>query len=135
MLSARFPKGAIYSTIVLKEPSKGETLAFRPGAQFSRQAFAVVLDLRGNRTFESVVDLKSARVLSWNEVKGVQPLVTSTEFDLLSPVVKADARWQAAMRKRGIDDFEKVQIDGWAVGQVPPRYRGMRVMRALSYSI
>ncbi|MBA3239776.1 MAG: tyramine oxidase, partial [Acidobacteria bacterium] len=132
---ARFPKGAIFSTIVLKEPSKGETLAFKSGAQFSRQAFAVILDLRGNRTFEAVVDLKAGRVLAWSEVKGVQPLVTSTEFDALSPIVKADARWQAAMRKRGIsdNDFEKVQIDGWAVGQVAPRYRGMRLMRALSY--
>lgn len=132
---ARFPKGAIFSTIVLKEPSKGDTLAFKSGAQFSRQAFAAILDLRGNRTFEAVVDLKSGRVLAWSEVKGVQPLVTSTEFDALSPIVKADARWQAAMHKRGINDndFEKVQIDGWAVGQVPARYRGMRLIRALSY--
>ncbi|MCA1633491.1 MAG: primary-amine oxidase [Acidobacteria bacterium] len=130
---ARFPKGAIFSTIVLKEPSKGETLAFKPGAPFSRQAFAAILDLRGNRTFEAVVDLKSGRVLAWSEAKGVQPLVTSTEFDALSPIVKADVRWQAAMRKRGIDDFEKVQIDGWAVGQVPARHRGMRLIRALSY--
>ena len=33
-----------------------------------------------------------------------------------SRVVKSDPRWQAAMRKRGIDDLDKVQIDNWAVG-------------------
>jgi len=46
--------------------------------------------------------------------------------------VKADERWQAAMRKRGITDFAKVSVDGWATGQVPEKFTG-RLLRALSY--
>ncbi|HEU4594494.1 MAG TPA: primary-amine oxidase [Pyrinomonadaceae bacterium] len=130
---AQFPEGAIYSTIVLKEPAKGEVLGFRPGAQFSRQAFAVILDRRGNRTFEAVVDLKSERLVSWKLAEGAQPLVTATEFELLPEIVKRDERWRAAMRKRGIEDFEKVQIDGWAVGQVAVKFKGPRLLRALTY--
>jgi primary-amine oxidase len=130
---AGFPEGAIYSTIVLKEPEKGEVMNFRPGAQFGRRAFAVVLDRKGNRTFEAVVDLKSGRVASWKLAEGAQPLVTATEFELLPDIVKKDERWRAAMRRRGIEDFEKVQIDGWAVGQVAAKFRGVRLLRALTY--
>ncbi len=130
---AGFPEGAIYSTIVLKEPTKSEVLSFKPGAQFSRQSFAVLLDRKGNRTYEVVVDLKAERLTSWKLVEGAQPLVTATEFEVLPDIVKKDERWQAAMRKRGIEDFDKVQIDGWAVGQVAAKFRGPRLLRALTY--
>ncbi len=128
-----FPPGALFSAIVLQEPPKNEVLSHQPGAPFNRQAFAVVLDRKGRRTFESVVDLKAERVLSWKEAKGVQPPVLPGEYEEVAQIVKADSRWQAAMRKRGIDDFSKVQIDGWAVGQVPAAHAGARLLRALSY--
>ncbi len=131
--AAQFPQGALFSTIVLKEPSKAEVVRYKSGSTVSRQAFSVILDRKQNRTFEAVVDLKMERVLSLGEVKGVQPLVMESEFEALSPIVKADARWQAAMRKRGINNFDEVQIDGWAVGQVAAKHQGARLMRALSY--
>jgi primary-amine oxidase len=128
-----FPREALFSTIVLKEPAKADVLNFRPGTPFGRQAFAVLLDRKNNRTFEAIVDLKSERLVSWNQVKGVQPLVMDSEYKVLPDIVKADTRWQAAMKKRDITDFERVQIDGWAVGQVAPIHRGKRLLRALSY--
>ena len=118
-----FPRGALFSTIVLQEPEKGEVLAHQPGAPMGRRAFSVVLDRRGNRTFEAAVDLDAKRLVSWSEVKGVQPLVTASEYEVLPGIVKADARWRAAMRRRGIDDLDGVQIDGWAVGEAPARAR------------
>ena len=71
----QFPADGQFATIVLKEPPKANVLAFTPGATFARQAFAIVLDRRGNRTYEAVVDLNASSVLSWTEVKGVQPPV------------------------------------------------------------
>ena len=129
----QFPAEALFSTVVLKEPSKSEVLNYKPGAPFSRQAFAAILDRKHNRTFEAVVDLKQERVVAWHEAKGIQPMVMDAEYKVLPDIVKADARWQAAMRKRGITDFNQVQIDGWAVGQVRAAYQGMRLLRALSY--
>ncbi|MGH9966890.1 MAG: primary-amine oxidase [Pyrinomonadaceae bacterium] len=131
--SGQFPEEALFSTIVLKEPLKNSVLAFKPGAQFGRQAFSVILDRKRNRTFEAVVDLKTNRLISWSEAKGIQPLVMDAEFKVLPDIVKADSRWQAAMRKRGIQDFDKVQIDGWAIGQVAAAHQGSRLLRALSY--
>src|SRR5260221_463258 len=129
----QFPKLSNFATIVLKEPPKADVLSYRPGTPFARQAFAVILDRPRNRAFEAVVDVKAARVVSWTEVKGVQPAVLDAEHDVLVRIVKNDDRWKAAMHKRGIDDLDKIQIDNWAVGQVAPRYQKRRLLRALSY--
>jgi primary-amine oxidase len=129
----QFPEGGLFATLVMKEPAKRDVLAFTAGAPIARQAFAVVLDRRHNRTFEAVVDVNASRLVSWTERKGVQPAVLDAEYDVLVRLVKADPRWQAAMRKRGHSDFDKVQIDNWAVGQVAPQFQGKRLLRALSY--
>lgn len=131
--NAQFPAGGLFSTIVLKEPAKPEVLGYQAGAPFNRQAFSIVLDRKANRTYEAVVDLKAGRVVSWNEVKGVQPPVLPGEYEEVSKIVKADPRWQAAIRQRGIEDFGQVQIDGWAAGQVAAKHEGPRLLRALSY--
>ena len=128
-----FPEGGKFATLVLKEPAKADVLAFSAGATAARQAFAIVLDRTHSRTFEAVADVRARRLVSWTEVKGVQPAVLDSEYDVLVGLVKADPRWQDAMKKRGITDFDKVQIDNWAVGQVAPKFRKMRLLRALSY--
>src|SRR5262245_23285481 len=129
----QFPAGGKFATLVLKEPPKSDVLAFRPGGAVRREAFAIILDRPRNRTFEAVVDVKAARLTSWTEVKGVQPAVLESEYDPMVKAVKDDPRWQEAMRKRGITDFDKVQIDNWAVGQVAPQFQKKRLLRALSY--
>ncbi len=127
-----FPKNALFSTVQLNEPPKTEVLNFKPGAAFRREAFAIILDREKNKTYEAIVDLRLNKLLSWKEIRGVEPLVLDEEFEILPQIVKADARWQEAMRKRGLTDFEKVAIDGWAAGQVPAGFSG-RLLRALSY--
>jgi primary-amine oxidase len=127
-----FPPDGLFSTIVLHEPSKQEVLSLASQSQRTREAFAIIMDRKANKVFEGVVDLSAGRVVSWKGVDGVQPAVLPDEYALVERIVKTDARWQAAMRKRGITDFEKIQIDSWAVGQAPDRYEG-RLLRALSY--
>ena len=130
--AANFPKTALFSTIQVNEPSKSEVLNFKAGAAFRREAFAIVLDREKNITYEAIIDLRTKTIASWKEIAGVQPLIFFGEYETLQQIVKADARWQAAMRKRGITDFDKVAVDGWAVGQANPRFTG-RLMRGLSY--
>lgn len=127
-----FPRIALFSTIQLNELPKKEVLNFKAGAAFRREAFAIVLDREKNKTYEAIIDLRAGKIVSWKEITGVQPLIFYSEYDTLQQIVKADARWQAAMRKRGFRDFDKVAVDGWAVGQVDPRFTG-RLMRGLSY--
>jgi primary-amine oxidase len=131
----QFPETGMFSTIVLNEPPKSDVLAFTPGSAFARQAFAIVLDRRGNRTYEVLADLRANSVVSWTEVKGVQAPLLDGEYDELSKIVKANLDWQTAMRKRQITDFSKVQVDGWAVGQVASPYQSARMMRAVTYLV
>ncbi|HKE39035.1 MAG TPA: primary-amine oxidase [Casimicrobiaceae bacterium] len=130
---AAFPKDALFSTIALREPPKQEVLDFKPGTAFRREALAIVMDRANNKVFEAVIDLEAGRVSSWKEIPGVQPLVFVVENDVLVPqIVKADPRWQEAMHKRGITDFDKVWVDTWAVGQVAGQPSG-RLLRAVTY--
>lgn len=127
-----FPKNAVFSTVQVREPAKASVINFKPGNAYQRQAFAIVFDREKNRTYEGVADLRTAKIISWKEVANVQPLVFMGEYEILDKLVHADERWQAAMRKRGITDFDKVAVDGWAAGHVDGNFKG-RLLRGLSY--
>ena len=130
--SANFPQAALFSIVVLNEPPKAEVLSYKGDGVFRREASAIVFDREKNKTIETIADLKTNKIISWKEIPGVEPLVFNAEYDTLPIIVKADPRWQTAMRKRGITDFDKVQIDGWAIGQVNEKFTG-RLLRGLSY--
>lgn len=128
------PPHALFPLIALKEPSKNEVLQFKDGMEFRREASAVLLDRTANTTYEAVVDIKKATVVSWKKIPNVQPSVLMQEYALVDSIVRLDPRWQAAMRKRGINDFSKIQIDAWATGNLTvPGHEGARLLRALSY--
>ena len=128
-----FPADGRFATIALQEPAKNVVLGFTTGSTLARHAMAVVLDRRGGRTLEATVDVTGERVVSFVDVPGMQSLILEEEYEDISRIVKANAEWQSAIRKRGIDDFDKIQIDGWAVGQVDGSHPSARLMRAVSY--
>lgn len=129
-----FPKEVLFSTVQLNEPPKAEVWNYKAGTPFRREAFAVVMDRPRNKTFEALIDLRAKKIISWKEIADVQPLIFDSEYEDLRKIVKADSRWQAAMRKRGFkdSDFDKIEVDGWAIGQVDPKFTG-RLIRGLSY--
>ncbi|HVE13912.1 MAG TPA: hypothetical protein VNI01_10995, partial [Elusimicrobiota bacterium] len=128
-----FPKGGLFAALVLREPPKAEVLAWKGGA-FRREAFAVVLDSERNATYEAVADLAGARLSSWRRVPAAQPGQLESEFLKGPEIVKKDPRWQAAMRRRGIADFDKVHVDLWAPGHIREKeLLGPRIFRAVFY--
>ena len=131
----QFVADSLFSTIQLDEPPKADVLAFKPGSPIVRRAFAIVIDRRGNRTFEATVDLNASRLVSWKEVTNAQPPVLAGEFDELSRIVKANPEWQAAMKKRGITDFNTVQVDAWAGGEVASGQPAARLLRGVTYLV
>jgi primary-amine oxidase len=103
-----------FALIGPQEPSKAEMSAYDAGGTVRREAYAVVYERESNRTFGAVVDVAGHRVLSWKVVPGVQAPAFGEDFSLLSEIVQADPRWQAAIRKRGIADLKQVTIEPWA---------------------
>jgi primary-amine oxidase len=132
--SGRTPKEALYSTIVLHEPPKDEVRRFTAGSPMRREAFAVIYDWAADRTSEAIVDLGQRKVISWKDVPGVQPPLIPAERALVPKLVKADPRWQEAMRKRGITDFDKVAVSASAPGDPPgPGAKRARIYRSMSF--
>ncbi|MDZ8030165.1 primary-amine oxidase [Nostoc sp. DedSLP04] len=126
---------AAFPLIALQEPDKEEVLNFTPGKVFGRKAFLVIYERSENKTFEGIVDLRSKTLSSWKEIPSVQPAIVNSEYELATQVVKADPRWQKAMQKRGITDFEQVKISWWAPGILSQQEEatGNRLCRGLSY--
>lgn len=132
--SGRMAADALFSTVVLEEPSKEAVRRFAPGAAMRREAFVVVYDWRRDRTSEAIVDLSGKSVVSWNDVPGVEPPLIAAERAIVPKLVKADPRWQAAMRKRGITDFATVVVSASAPGDPPgPGPGHARIYRSMSF--
>lgn len=131
----RVPKGSLYPIAVLNEPPKREVLAWSKGEPFRREAFVVALDRDAGKTYEVLVDLKQQKIKSFQHVRGVQPGVLIEEYGSPREIVYKDPRVIEALKKRGIEDVENVQIDVWAAGILEPdEYRsGARLLRCLLY--
>lgn len=98
---------ALYPLITLKEPLKQDVLAWSPGDPVPRLAFAIIK--KGPETFEAIVDTIAGKVLSWEQIKDVQAgLLPTVEWSLVQTIVRGNQAWQAAARKRGIENFRDV---------------------------
>jgi len=114
--------------IQLKEPPKEEVLAWKPGQPMSRAAFLVVR--QEAQTFEAVVDLNSKKLVSWTEMKGVQPMEPDDEFHEVDAAVKADTGMQAAFKRRGITDLTSLFCGGYGTGYFGTKEEeGKRLLR------
>jgi primary-amine oxidase len=107
----------------LLEPPKETVLNWQPGRAVPRQAFAVIYDYATNRTVEASVDLNARSLTSWKEIPGVQPALTAEDFDRGDKIIRADPRWQEAIRKRGITDLENVDVGNVTFAYEPDKER------------
>ena len=120
--------------IMLHEPAKKVVLQHRPGDAVERAAFVVLVDSATAKTYEAVVSVSAGRVLSWEHVPGVQPAIVLDEFVEIEAAVRADPRWQEAMRRRGITDTSLAMVDAWSAGNFSfPEDEGRRLVRALTW--
>lgn len=128
------PAGVFFPQVALQEPSKKAVLAWKPGRRVPRRAGLVVYDRDADRMSEAVVDLGAGKLVSWTDRPGAQPNVMLEEFETLPAVVKADGRWRAAMKRRGLDP-DKVWVDLWAAGPMSAAETatGSRLLRGLAY--
>lgn len=138
---ARVPSAAFFPVVVLNEPPKGEVLAFTPGSTYRREAYVEVYDRPHNALSRAIVDLRSRQVLSLIlQPPGTQPTTFLDEYSSILPVVRENADWIDAMRRRGLNP-DDVYLDVWAGGDLPiPTASdgtavpaGTRIMRVLSF--
>jgi primary-amine oxidase len=128
------PDTVRFSYVALDEPSKEEVDAYVPGAPVERRAAAVLIDRATGAVAEAVVSVTDGAVRSWRDLSDVQPALLFEDcFDAII-AVKEDPRWQDAMRRRGITDFDTVQLDPWPAGRFGLDVEdGRRLTRVVSY--
>src|SRR5690242_15937397 len=105
-----------FVSVSLREPAKHEVASFLPGQPFGREAFIVVLEPREHMTYEAVVSVTARAVLSWRPVPGARAPVTLGEYDECERVVRADERFRAGLRRRGIHNPDQVLVEPWGIG-------------------
>jgi primary-amine oxidase len=110
-------EGTRFVSIHVHEPPKDAVVAFRPGDNLPRRAFAVLYDWANNTTGEAVVDLDEKKMQSWKIVPRAQPgLLPDDDHPRTARILRADPRWREAVKKRGIKDPDKIDIRGWPIG-------------------
>jgi primary-amine oxidase len=118
----------------LREPTREELRTFAAGQVLGREVLAILLDARSGETEEAVVSLTAGRVASSRRLRNVQPPVVFGELRATEQAVREDPRWRAAMRRRGITDFDLCMIDLWSAGNFGTDAPGQRLSRALTWA-
>jgi primary-amine oxidase len=132
---------ARFTHVQLEEPAKSDVLGWKPTAGHPRQAAATLFDSKTGATHVATVDLDSKRVTAWREYSTKahpygQPPITIEEVFKVGDIVKADADWRRAMKRRGLkdEDIELVQVDPFSAGFFDREVeKGRRLVSAVSY--
>jgi primary-amine oxidase len=132
--SGRVDETALFAMVALDEPSRDAVAAHRPGDPVERRVRLIVLPGPEAAVVEVVVSLASGQILEWTPRQGVRPALLFDDSYRAILALRDNPEWQEAMRRRGITDLEKVQIDPWPTGNFGnPLEEGRRIARCLSY--
>ena len=132
--SGRVPDGTLFATIAVDEPDRTQMAAFAAGAPLERRIRLVVLPGPEAAVIEVVVRVSDSAIIEWIPRDDVRPALLYDDAYRSILALKEDPAWQAAMSRRGITDYDKVQIDPWPTGSFGRDMEdGRRITRCLSY--
>lgn len=123
-----------FVSMALKEPTKEELTRSRDGSELPRLAEGILFDRDSSTTYEVVVSLSDDELVEVSTVPDAQAPLLVEEYFEVERLMKADPRFQEALRRRGVDDLEQVAVD-----PVPPAHfgipeeEGKRLARAIAF--
>jgi primary-amine oxidase len=130
--TGRIADTALFSTVILDEPAR--SIAGPSGDIGGRRVRMVIVPGPEASVVEAVVSLTDGEIVEWTERDGMRPALLFDDAFRSIVALRADPDWQAAMQRRGITDFEKVQIDPWPTGHFGnPLEDGRRISRCISF--
>ncbi|MGC2404556.1 MAG: hypothetical protein WA510_32495, partial [Acidobacteriaceae bacterium] len=117
-------------TIDIHEPAKDVIRNFSAGNPPPRIARFHVYRRGVMGVWDGLADLGSGKVNSATFLEKARPMIAIKEILLIEETLKADARFQEGLRRRGLlPDLEKICIDPWTVGDFDvPAEQGRRVV-------
>ena len=133
---AKLDERALFETVMLLEPEKSLVRDFRAGDAIDREAFVAVQDRNAGKLFEGKISLDDARLISWEHLPGVQTRTMGEEMEEMEQLVKAHPQFIEGLKKRGIEDLDKVRVEGLTQGNFgTEEERTTRMMRAHSFYV
>jgi primary-amine oxidase len=132
---ARIGPAVRFADVYREEPTKMALAAHEAdGTELDRRVCFRLVDGPELACTEAIVSLTAGAVVSVIEIRDVCPTMLVGESWRSAEAVRADPRWQEAMRRRGIEDFAKVEVDPWPAGRFGlAEEAGRRLGRAISY--
>ena len=128
------PEGARFAYIGLEEPTKDELEGSANGTLPPRRVRLVIVPGPEADVIETVVDVDAGEVRSWQERSDMRPALLFEESLYASIAVREHPDWQAAMRRRGITDWDQVQMDPWPSGNFGLAHEeNRRITRVIFY--
>ncbi len=129
---------AWFASIVLDEQlgtvAQHDFTTLDTAAPSRRIAHVVIVDRPDASIIEAYVDATTGQIQSWERIDGVRPALGMGECLIVMAGLFVHEGFQAALKKRGIDDVNQVQIDPWPAGHFDdPLTDGRRVTRCLCY--
>ncbi len=132
--TGRLTDDARFAYVGLHEPDKQSVRSFKPGDAVERELRLVIVTDPASNLAEVIVSVPTGEVRCWEQLEDVRPCLLFEESMRAIDAVRGDPAWRAAMRKRGIEDFDKVQIDPWPAGSFGLAIEAQRrICRCLSY--
>ena len=130
----RFTEDWRFAYVGLEEPPKDTVRRFTPGDPVDRLVRFVVVAGPESDVIEIVVSVTTGQLRSLTEVPGMRPGLLFEESLRAIVALKEHPQWQQAMRRRGIEDLESVQIDPWPAGSFDLAHeKDRRICRCLCY--
>ncbi len=121
-----------YPALTLQELPKAEILEWKEGEPFTRRAF--VISRENNETSETIVDISARKVLSHVKVPGAEPMIMDADWALARDNFMADARFKAALKRRGYADKNSVFCTPNSAGYYPTEnYENRRILKVPCY--
>ena len=112
-------KFLLFETITLIEPPKNQVISFSLGDEIRRKAFVVALNYKEEKLYELDIDISNEKILRCDHKPGVQPAFIfgdlEMDFNEWESKMKHDPLVVDALKKRGIDDPDLLQIDPWPI--------------------
>jgi len=130
----RIGDSARFAYIGLEEPEKSVVHSFTSGDPVDRQVRVMVTPGPEATVLDFVVSVTSGEVRSLVERQDMRPGLLFEESFGAIVALQESPEWQAAMRRRGIEDLDTVQIDPWPAGAFGEVHeKGRRICRCIAF--
>ncbi|KKY16021.1 putative peroxisomal copper amine oxidase [Phaeomoniella chlamydospora] len=135
----RKEKGQLfYNAVTLYEPLKAEMLSWLADPEKApkpKRIADVVAIAKGGQVYDGLVDLADQKITKWEALKGVQPLITMEDLQIVEHVVRKDPKVIEQCGIVGIppEEMDKVYCDPWTIGYDERFGSTVRLQQALMY--